>query len=148
MPASDAKQAELASRLSKATRSRMPGPAAHKSTGKESLWYVTAGLRPRPSGSPFMKELRVVLLLEFRVGRCRWGRRSRGPSLRRGTHASGLGGELFAEAGGEASWEEGEGFEDDAMFGVLPAVGAGRGGESEARSFAALPSRNHSGQAG
>ena len=31
---------------------------------------------------------------------------------------------MFAEAGGVASWEEGEGFEDDAMFGILPVVGA------------------------
>jgi hypothetical protein len=31
-------------------------------------------------------------------------------------HAGGLGWELFAEAVGEASWEEGEGFEYYAMF--------------------------------
>ncbi len=39
-------------------------------------------------------------------------------------HAGGLGWELFAELGGVASWAEGEGFEDYAMFGVLPLVGA------------------------
>ncbi len=39
-------------------------------------------------------------------------------------HAGGLGWELFAECGGVASWEEGEGFEDYAMFGILPVVGA------------------------
>jgi hypothetical protein len=35
-----------------------------------------------------------------------------------------LGWELFAEFGGGASWEQGESFEDYAMFGILPAVGA------------------------
>ena len=55
------------------------------------------------------------------------------------THAGGLGGELFAEAGGVASWEEGEGFEDDAMFGVLPAVGAGRGGEKRREILRCAP---------
>ena len=41
----------------------------------------------------------------------------------------GLGGELLAELGGEASWGEGEGFEDCAMFGILPIVGAEVGKE-------------------
>jgi hypothetical protein len=66
------------------------------------------------------------------------------------THAGGLGRELFAEAGGVASWEEGEGFEDYAIFGIMPVVGAeacedcgagggvvvgGRGGAEGAEDF-------------
>ena len=51
------------------------------------------------------------------------------------THAGGLGGELFAEFGGLPSRQQGKGFENDAMLGILPAVGAelgenvGTGGE-------------------
>jgi hypothetical protein len=44
-------------------------------------------------------------------------------------HAGGLGGELLAEFGGFASWQQGESFENDAMFGILPAVGAELGGD-------------------
>jgi hypothetical protein len=40
------------------------------------------------------------------------------------THAGGLGGELFAEFGGLAPWQQGEGLENDAMFGIMPAVRA------------------------
>jgi hypothetical protein len=39
-------------------------------------------------------------------------------------HAGGLGRELFAEFFGLASGQQGERFEDDAMFGILPAVRA------------------------
>ena len=37
-------------------------------------------------------------------------------------HAGGLGGELFAEFGGSPSWQQREGFKNDAMLGILPAM--------------------------
>jgi hypothetical protein len=40
------------------------------------------------------------------------------------THARGLGGELLAQLCGVASWQQDEGFENDTMFGILPAVRA------------------------
>jgi hypothetical protein len=40
------------------------------------------------------------------------------------TQKGGLGGELFAEFRGLASWQRGERFENDAMLGILPAVRA------------------------
>jgi hypothetical protein len=40
------------------------------------------------------------------------------------THAGGLGGELFAEFRGLPSWQQREGFENDAMLGILPLVRA------------------------
>jgi hypothetical protein len=39
-------------------------------------------------------------------------------------HAGGLGWELLAQVCGLATWEQDERFEDYAMFGILPAVGA------------------------
>jgi hypothetical protein len=39
-------------------------------------------------------------------------------------HAGGLGGELFAEFGGLPSRQQCKGFENDAMLGILPTVGA------------------------
>jgi len=39
-------------------------------------------------------------------------------------HAGGLGGELLAQLCDVPSWQQREGFENDAMFGTLPAVGA------------------------
>jgi hypothetical protein len=40
------------------------------------------------------------------------------------SHTGGLGGELFAEFAGFAPWQHREGFKNDAMFGILPAVRA------------------------
>jgi hypothetical protein len=40
------------------------------------------------------------------------------------THAGGLGGKLFAQVCGLATWQQREGFEDYAMFGILPAMRA------------------------
>jgi len=46
------------------------------------------------------------------------------PIYVREAHAGRLGGKLFAEFACFASWQSREGFEDDAVFGILPAVRA------------------------